>query len=206
MRKLTLFTLLGLALLVASGCAKRQYVTQPEDESSNPPVAEAEQLQPIPEAPPVMMPADKDRKIRDIEMIEVEEPTPPPTPPISEPPAPAPTDDKDVWEGAITHSPMAGDTPPPPPPPPVMEEPQQIKGWRVQIGAMSAEENAHRLASEARNILGERVYVDYVDTPPNWKVRVGDCKTRAEADALKQRVQKNGYSGAWVVECMINNP
>jgi len=106
-------------------------------------------------------------------------------------------------------------TPPPPPPapPPAAGQVDQGEGWtapaagatypgyRVQIFASSEEPRAKEVAAEARSRLAEPVYVVY--EAPLYKVRVGDCATRGEADALKERASAQGFDGAWVAETTV---
>jgi hypothetical protein len=79
--------------------------------------------------------------------------------------------------------------------------PQKVYGFRVQIFASSTEENASRVASDARAVFNERVYVEYV--APYYKVRVGDYLTSEEVEPLKNRALSLGYRGAFIVETMV---
>lgn len=95
------------------------------------------------------------------------------------------------------------------PPQPVLEAPlapaaappQQVYGFRVQIFASNSEENASRVAADARQVFGDRVYVDYV--APYYKVRVGDYLTREEIEPLKNEALRAGYMGAFIIETMV---
>ena len=69
--------------------------------------------------------------------------------------------------------------------------PQLVKGYRVQIyssaGNGSRENATHdqiRFLSTYSNINAYSVWEQ-----PNWKVRVGDCRTRFEAEKLKKEIQ-----------------
>lgn len=74
-------------------------------------------------------------------------------------------------------------------------------GFRVQIYAFSSRPGADAAAEKARLRFPERVYVDYIT--PYYKVRVGDCVTRAEAEMLKARARQFGYTDAFIVETMV---
>ncbi len=89
-----------------------------------------------------------------------------------------------------------------PPPPSTATAPSQIFGFRVQIFASSTEKNANRVADDARSPFGGKVYIEHV--APYYKVRVGDCLTSAEAQAIKSKAVNLGFKGAFVVETMIN--
>jgi cell division septation protein DedD len=103
--------------------------------------------------------------------------------------------------------------PPPPDPPPAGGQVDQGEGWttpdqgratpgyRIQIFASTEEVRAKEVAGEARSRLGEPVYIEF--EAPLYKVRVGDCVTRGEADALKERAAQQGYDGAWVAETTV---
>ncbi len=69
-------------------------------------------------------------------------------------------------------------------------------GYRVQIFAGASEENAQRLALEAESVLSIPAYVLYTDG--FWKVRVGNCGTRAEAETLRNRARNAGYADCWI--------
>jgi hypothetical protein len=101
-----------------------------------------------------------------------------------------------------------------PPPPPVAAEeayaptqtpvatPGQVYGFRIQIFASSTTEGAGRVADDARAAFSNQsVYVDHV--VPYYKVRVGDCLTREEADAIRHQALNLGFVGAFIVETMI---
>ncbi len=103
--------------------------------------------------------------------------------------------------------------PPPPEPPPPAGAVNAGEGWvttpsdrltfgyRVQIFASSQRERGEQIAAEARTKFREPVYVEY--DSPFYKVRVGDCITRAEADALKERASALGYEAPWVAETKV---
>jgi len=80
--------------------------------------------------------------------------------------------------------------------------PAQVFGFRIQIFASSTNNNANRVANDARAVFGNQsVYVDHV--VPYYKVRVGDCLTREEAEALRRQALNLGFAGAFIVETMI---
>ncbi|HUP58925.1 MAG TPA: septal ring lytic transglycosylase RlpA family protein [Thermoanaerobaculia bacterium] len=60
----------------------------------------------------------------------------------------------------------------------------------IQIGAFSIEENARKLASEARSI-DDRVFV--TRTAGLWRVRVGPVDSRVRAIELRERFDSAGY-------------
>lgn len=79
--------------------------------------------------------------------------------------------------------------------------PRNILGFRVQIFASNTEENASRVAADARAVFTDPVYIEYV--APYYKVRVGDYLTREEIESLKNKALSLGYRGAFIVETMV---
>ncbi|MCP4229385.1 MAG: SPOR domain-containing protein [bacterium] len=74
-----------------------------------------------------------------------------------------------------------------------------VSGFRVQVFASGYEDNAENVAGEVRAKLpGENVYVENISNM--WKVRVGDCADRSEAESLRSRLSGAGYGDAWIVK------
>ena len=82
------------------------------------------------------------------------------------------------------------------------QELEQVQGYRVQVFVSSNRENAQKIKVEAEEIFPERVYVPY--DAPYYKVRVGDCLTRREAELLLEKAVRHGYRDAWVVRTLVN--
>lgn len=84
----------------------------------------------------------------------------------------------------------------------------QIDGFRVQLFATKDYENALVARKEAEFVFAEYGYNVYVEfDAPYYKVRVGDCKSREEAEALRELARKNGYPSAWIVKTKVwSNP
>ncbi|KPJ70846.1 hypothetical protein AMJ52_09360 [candidate division TA06 bacterium DG_78] len=130
-------------------------------------------------------------------------------PPIEEEPMPVIEEPVSVIEEPSVPPPVEEAPPPvieepyvpPAPPPALTPSPLRVFGFRIQIFASSTEKNANRVASDASSVLTERVYVDYV--APYYKVRVGDCLTYEDAETLKNRMLRQGYHGAFIVETMV---
>ncbi len=77
----------------------------------------------------------------------------------------------------------------------------EIPGFRVQLFVTNEEFDARMAEEEALLQFDESVYLTF--DSPNYKIRVGDCKTRAEATELRQKAAKLGYRDPWVVQCKI---
>ncbi len=83
--------------------------------------------------------------------------------------------------------------------------PAETVGYRVQIGAFRFETGewggAQYRASEARMRFTEPVYVEF--DGGLYKVRVGDCVTRSDAEILKSKAIELGYIDAFIAETTI---
>jgi hypothetical protein len=79
-----------------------------------------------------------------------------------------------------------------------------IPVFRVQILATSSEQSAQEAKNRAENRLGFPAYVTLVDGM--YKVRVGDCTTREEADKVRERCRAAGYTDAWIVTDALKGP
>jgi cell division protein FtsN len=97
---------------------------------------------------------------------------------------------------------------------PVYEEPvptpgaeadrKTMEGYRVQVLASGNKESADALRSQVEAKVGEAAYVELVDGV--YKVRVGDCPSRGEAEALLERCRNAGFQDAWIVSCTVFMP
>jgi hypothetical protein len=70
-------------------------------------------------------------------------------------------------------------------------------GYRVQIVATGDGERAEAYKTEVEARLGSAAYLEHIDGV--FKVRVGDCRSRREAEELLQRCRAAGYTDAWIV-------
>lgn len=86
--------------------------------------------------------------------------------------------------------------------PQVMEEPETVLGYRVQIHAFQDEYKAESAKVQAKLKLDLPIYTDVIY---GWyKVRVGDFATKEEAEFYRQQLVSRGFRDAWVVQCQIN--
>jgi cell division septation protein DedD len=92
-------------------------------------------------------------------------------------------------------------------PPPSTNAPDTARtmaGYRVQIFASGSAESAESVRQAAATRLGTPVYVE--DVGGSFKVRVGDCATRHDAEALLERCRGAGYGDAWIVASTVLLP
>jgi len=82
-------------------------------------------------------------------------------------------------------------------------EVKEIPGYRVQLISTRDEEEARAIKRDALFTFDENVYLTFDD--PYYKVRVGDCSSRYQAEELQKEAVKKGFLDAWVVRTKIRN-
>jgi len=84
----------------------------------------------------------------------------------------------------------------------VTPEPERTRpGFRVQLLATGDAGLARQRAEEYRGLFEQGVHV--VLREQLFKVQVGDCATREEAEALRRQALGLGYAGAFIVETPV---
>jgi len=84
------------------------------------------------------------------------------------------------------------------------ELPKEVDGFRVQICAVADEGKAMQVQRDAIiQFINNEVYMDY--HAPYYKVRIGNCVTRFEAEQLQQLAMKKGFTDAWVVRTKVKS-
>ncbi|MBD3237401.1 MAG: hypothetical protein GF330_11895 [Candidatus Eisenbacteria bacterium] len=81
------------------------------------------------------------------------------------------------------------------------DRPQRY-GYRVQLFATSDRALAEQRAAEYREMFDAEVYVEFEGIL--YKVRVGDCLSRDEADALRREALGLGHEGAFIVDTLVH--
>ncbi len=136
--------------------------------------------------------------------------TAPPPPPIDLPHTmPSEVEAANVAENAPEAIPLPSEPKPTPPPPlpgqgPAKPEDQSEKlyGFRVQLFASGNPDLAESRASEMRPLFDETVHVEFEGLL--YKVQVGDCRTRAEAEALKRKAIAEGFHDAFITDAIVD--
>jgi len=78
----------------------------------------------------------------------------------------------------------------------------QYKGFRVQVMSTSSRDEAFKKKADMLNLLPEeKSYVIFQS--PSYKVRVGNCINRDDAEKLKAKVNKYVTQGGFIVEDTI---
>lgn len=114
----------------------------------------------------------------------------------------------------VTEEPVSVEAvePAPPPPPPATRadsasapaERKTMDGYRIQLFASSAEDAARSVKEAAEVRLSVPAYVEFIDGI--YKVRVGDCPTREDAERLLATCRQAGYRDAWITAGKIYLP
>lgn len=123
-------------------------------------------------------------------------------PPLPESQVRKEVDEVDTFEEMpVTDDGIAVENVDPPPPPPKETAEKTMDGYRIQLLASGSDASAQEVSAIAASKLGVPAYVDFVDGV--YKVRVGNCPTREEAEALLAKCRGAGYGDAWIVQCPI---
>jgi len=80
-------------------------------------------------------------------------------------------------------------------------EGEMIQGYRVQLSATSDESQARELQRNAIFKFSADVYLTFEGSL--YKVRVGDCRTREEAEELRDSAIRGGFRDAWIVPARV---
>jgi hypothetical protein len=89
---------------------------------------------------------------------------------------------------------------------PLAVENKLIDGFRVQLFATQDIEKATLEKKEVEFAFAEagvEVYIEF--DSPMYKVRLGDCTTREEAEQLRELARSKGYPTSWIVKTKVNS-
>lgn len=78
---------------------------------------------------------------------------------------------------------------------------EMTQGFRVQLLSGKDAEAAMEAKRRAIFMFEESVYLDFES--PYYKLRVGDCLNREEAELLRRKAQRNGFSNPWIVPSRV---
>ena len=78
---------------------------------------------------------------------------------------------------------------------------EMVQGYRVQLLATGDEFQAREAKKNAIFRFEEGVYLIF--EAPLYKLRIGDCQTRREAEQLRENAVRNGFGDAWIVPSRI---
>ncbi|RPD99036.1 SPOR domain-containing protein [Aureibaculum marinum] len=77
----------------------------------------------------------------------------------------------------------------------------KVAGYRIQI-FFGSEQGAYKAREEFKTLFPD-TFLKIENFPPDWKVRVGNYKTRLEADRALMEIQES-FTGAIVLEELID--
>lgn len=96
-----------------------------------------------------------------------------------------------------------------PTPPSAVETPsinREVDGFRVQLFASRDIEKATLEKQEAELVFARDSLAVYIEfDSPMYKVRLGDCQSREEAENLRVKARRKGYPTAWIVKTRVNS-
>ncbi len=74
--------------------------------------------------------------------------------------------------------------------------------YRVQLMASTDREEVEGVANRVKDLFPIPVYIDYSE--PFYRVRVGDFRTREEAEEYRGKLADLGFDTAWIVKTEIS--
>ena len=81
---------------------------------------------------------------------------------------------------------------------------REVNGFRVQILATNNIETASLVEQEASDRFESKGFKTYLlFETPLYKIRIGDCENRSDAEVLRDLAIDNGYTGAFIVKSKI---
>ena len=75
-------------------------------------------------------------------------------------------------------------------------------GFRIQIFETDNVEEANLVFNDYKTVLNDSIYMIF--EAPLYKIRLGNFVTKRDADLEKNKLEKKGYSGIWLVRSRIN--
>lgn len=78
---------------------------------------------------------------------------------------------------------------------------EMVQGYRIQLLATGDEAQAREEKRKAIFNFEESVYLDFESSL--YKLRVGDCLTKREAEDLREKAIQRGFRDAWIVRSRV---
>ena len=76
-----------------------------------------------------------------------------------------------------------------------------IEGYRVQVLVTRNTHSADSIRAVLSDKIDEDVYITY--EVPYYKIRVGNCVDRKQAEELKLKLVELGYASAWIIRTRV---
>ncbi|MCF7886574.1 MAG: SPOR domain-containing protein [Candidatus Marinimicrobia bacterium] len=75
-------------------------------------------------------------------------------------------------------------------------------GWKVQAVSIKDGVEADSILNKLSSVFGKE-NTQMIWNPPYWKIRVGNCASRMEAERLLDRIKRMGYNRAWIIRARV---
>ena len=79
-----------------------------------------------------------------------------------------------------------------------------IEGYRIQALVIRNTHSADSIRAVLSDKIDEDVYITY--EVPYYKIRVGNCVDRKQAEELKLKLVELGYASAWIIRTRVKAP
>ena len=79
-----------------------------------------------------------------------------------------------------------------------------IEGYRIQALVTRNTHSADSIRAVLSDKIDEDVYITY--EVPYYKIRVGNCVDRKQAEELKLKLVELGYASAWIIRTRVKAP
>ena len=79
-----------------------------------------------------------------------------------------------------------------------------IEGYRVQALVTRNTHSADSIRAVLSDKIDEDIYITY--EVPYYKIRVGNCVDRKQAEELQLKLVKLGYASAWIIRTRVKAP
>ncbi len=76
-----------------------------------------------------------------------------------------------------------------------------VEGFRVQVMSTQKLEEANRLFGELSPVFNGEVYIIF--DSPNYKLRVGNFRSRSAAEQARKRIAGLGHRAAWIIRTQV---
>ena len=76
-----------------------------------------------------------------------------------------------------------------------------VDGFRVQVISTQDLNEANRLVMELSSLFRNEVYIIF--DSPNYKIRVGNFRSRGNAEKIRQQIVNLGHRAAWIVRTKV---
>ena len=76
-----------------------------------------------------------------------------------------------------------------------------VEGFRVQVVSTQSLEEANKLSTQLSSMFDGEVYIIF--DSPNYKLRVGNFRSRSAAEEARKRIAALGHRAAWIIRTQV---